>query len=74
MNGLFRQMVVVNIVINLIMPCNQLIDTIMTGQAYGAEALQVYALFLPVSSFFDCSKLPVFQGNPDHMLPFHGKG
>lgn len=51
LNSLFFQLAAVNILINLIQPCNQLIDTILTGQALGARALQVYALFLPVNSF-----------------------
>ena len=51
LNSLFFQLAAVNILINLIQPCNQLIDTILTGKALGAQALQVYALFLPVNSF-----------------------
>ncbi len=74
MNGLFRQMVVVNIVINLIMPCNQLIDTIMTGQAYGAEALQVYALFLPVSSFLIAASCLFSKGTQITCSHFMGRG
>ncbi len=48
---LYGELVAVNILINLIQPCNQLVDTILTGQAYGPEALQIYALFLPVNAF-----------------------
>ncbi len=48
---LYFQLVTVNILINMIQPCNQLVDTIITGKSLGAEALKVYALFLPMNSF-----------------------
>ncbi len=51
LNNLFFQLCAINILINMIQPLNQLIDTIITGKSLGAEALQVYALFLPVNSF-----------------------
>lgn len=51
LQGLFFQLVIVNILIKLIQPCNQLVDTILTGKTLGSQALQVYALFLPVNSF-----------------------
>ena len=51
LRGLFFQLVIVNILIKMIQPCNQLVDTILTGKALGSQALQVYALFLPMNSF-----------------------
>lgn len=52
LHNLFFQLSAVNILINMIQPLNQLIDTIITGKALGAEALKVYALFLPLNAFF----------------------
>ena len=74
LSGLFRQMVAVNIVINLIQPCNQLIDTILTGQAYGADALQVYALFLPVSSFLTAASCFFSKGTQITCSHLMGRG
>ena len=47
----FLQLVVVNILIGLIQPLNGLIDSMLTGNFLGVEAMSCYALFLPVSSF-----------------------
>ncbi|WP_081675970.1 MATE family efflux transporter [Butyrivibrio sp. AC2005] len=47
---LFIQLVVVNSLIGLLQPCNQLIDSVLTGQMLGTYSLKVYALILPVGS------------------------
>lgn len=74
LTGLFRQTVVVSIAINLIQPCNQLIDTILTGHAFGAMALQVYALFLPVNSFIIAASCFFSKGNQITCSHLMGRG
>ncbi len=49
-NRLFLQLMGVNILASLIQPCNQLIDSILTGKYLGQDALAVCALFLPAIS------------------------
>lgn len=57
--GLYLQLMTVNILIGLVQPFNQFIDSMLTGKSLGVSALNAYALFLPVgalilaiSSFF----------------------
>ena len=71
LRGLCLQLMAVNILIGLVQPCNQLIDSMLTGQGLGLDALKAYALFLPigslmfaVSSFFAIGT----QINCSHML------
>ena len=74
LHKLYFQLAVVNILINMIQPCNQLVDTILTGKALGAQALEVYALFLPVNSFLlavSCVLSKGVQITSSHMV---GKG
>ena len=40
----------VNILIGLVLPFNQFVDSMLTGRGLGVAALAAYALFLPVSS------------------------
>lgn len=51
LKGIFIQLMIVNILLGLVQPCNQLVDSILTGKILGTEALEVYALILPVISF-----------------------
>lgn len=69
--GLFLQLMTVNVLIGLVQPCNQFVDSMLTGQGLGISALNAYALFLPVgalmlaiSSFFAIGT----QINCSHML------
>ena len=74
LHKLYFQLAGVNILINMIQPCNQLVDTILTGRALGAQALEVYALFLPVNSFLlavSCVLSKGVQITSSHMV---GKG
>lgn len=71
LRGLFLQLMTVNILIGLVQPCNQFVDSMLTGQGLGLAALKAYALFLPVgslivaiSSFFAIGT----QINCSHML------
>ena len=48
--GLYLQLMSVNILIGLIQPFNQFVDSMLTGKGLGVSALAAYALFLPVSS------------------------
>ena len=59
LTGLYMQLMTVNILIGLVQPCNQFVDSMLTGKGLGVAALNAYALFLPVgalmlaiSSFF----------------------
>ena len=59
LSGLYLRLMTVNILIGLVQPCNQFIDSVLTGKGLGVAALDAYALFLPVgalmlaiSSFF----------------------
>ena len=47
---LFLRLMAVNTLIGLVLPCNQLIDSVLTGKFLGADALTVYGLFLPLES------------------------
>ncbi len=49
---LFLQLMAINILIGLIQPANQLIDSVLTGNGLGIEALEAYALFLPAAALF----------------------
>ena len=51
LKGIFIQLMIVNILLGLVQPCNQLVDSILTGKFLGTVALEVYALILPVFSF-----------------------
>ena len=69
--GLFLQLMTVNILIGLVQPANQFVDSMLTGKGLGVSALNAYALFLPVgalmlaiSSFFAIGT----QLNCSHML------
>lgn len=73
-SDLFLQMAAVNIVINMIQPCNQLIDTILTGKAYGAYALQAYALFLPVNSLLIAVSCIISKGAQISCSHLTGRG
>ena len=71
LTGLYLQLMTVNILIGLVQPCNQFVDSMLTGQGLGISALNAYALFLPVgalmlaiSSFFAIGT----QINCSHML------
>lgn len=71
LTGLYLQLMTVNILIGLVQPCNQFVDSILTGKGLGIAALNAYALFLPVgalmlaiSSFFAIGT----QINCSHML------
>lgn len=67
----YYQLMVVNILISLIQPCNQLIDSMLTGNGLGVESLESYALFFPVGSLV-VALSSVFsvgtQINASHML------
>ena len=59
LTGLYLKLMMVNILIGLVQPCNQFVDSVLTGKGLGIQALNAYALFLPVgalmltiSSFF----------------------
>ena len=47
---LFFQLLAVNILIGLIQPFNQFVDSVLTGRGLGVEALKAYALFLPLGA------------------------
>ena len=47
---LFLQLMVVNILIGLVQPMNQFVDSALTGKGLGTAALQAYALFMPIAS------------------------
>ncbi|MBP5706194.1 MAG: ATP-binding protein [Spirochaetales bacterium] len=47
---LFFQLTALNIFIGLVQPFNQFIDSILTGRGLGIEALEAFALFLPIGS------------------------
>ena len=71
LTGLYLQLMTVNILIGLVQPCNQFVDSVLTGKGLGISALNAYALFLPVgalmlaiSSFFAIGT----QINCSHML------
>ena len=71
LKGLYLQLMTVNILIGLVQPCNQFVDSMLTGQGLGVSALKAYALFLPVealilalNSFFAIGT----QINCSHML------
>lgn len=71
LTGLYLQLMTVNILIGLVQPCNQFVDSMLTGKGLGVAALNAYALFLPVgalvlaiSSFFAIGT----QINCSHML------
>ena len=71
LTGLYLQLMTVNILIGLVQPCNQFVDSMLTGQGLGIAALNAYALFLPVgalmlaiTSFFAIGT----QINCSHML------
>ena len=71
LTGLYMQLMTVNILIGLVQPCNQFVDSMLTGKGLGVAALNAYALFLPVgalmlaiSSFFAIGT----QINCSHML------
>lgn len=71
LTGLYLQLMTVNILIGLVQPCNQFVDSMLTGKGLGIAALNAYALFLPVgalmlaiSSFFAIGT----QINCSHML------
>ena len=51
LKGIFIQLMIVNILLGLVQPCNQLVDSVLTGRFLGTGALEVYALILPVFSF-----------------------
>ena len=74
MHSLYFQLAVVNILINMIQPCNQLVDTVLTGKSLGSQALEVYALFLPMNSFLlavSCVLSKGVQITASHLI---GKG
>ncbi len=50
LSGLYLQLMTVNILIGLVQPFNQFVDSMLTGRGLGLEALKAYALFLPVGS------------------------
>lgn len=71
LTGLYLQLMTVNILIGLVQPCNQFVDSMLTGKGLGLSALNAYALFLPVgalilaiTSFFAIGT----QINCSHML------
>ncbi len=47
---LFLQLTAVNILFNLIQPINNFIDSMLTGSELGLDALENYALFLPLAA------------------------
>ena len=49
-NRLFLRLMAVNVLIGLVLPCTQLIDSVLTGKFLGTAALDVYGLFLPLES------------------------
>ena len=44
----FLQLMLVNILMGLVQPCNQLVDSILTGNSLGLEAMEAFSLFFPV--------------------------
>ena len=59
LTGLYLKLMAINILIGLVQPCNQFVDSVLTGKGLGVAALDAYALFQPVgalmlavSSFF----------------------
>ena len=67
-------LIAVNILSSLIQPCNQFIDSMLTGNGLGIEAMQAYALFFPLGSLvvaLSCVFSVGTQINCSHML---GKG
>lgn len=71
LSRLYLQLMTVNILVGLVQPFNQFVDSMITGQGLGLAALKAYALFLPVgslmlaiSSFFVIGT----QINCSHML------
>ncbi len=51
LTGLYLQLMTVNILVGLVQPCNQFVDSMLTGKGLGISALNAYALFLPVGAF-----------------------
>ena len=58
----------------MVQPCNQIIDTIFTGKAFGAYALQAYALFLPVNSFLIAVSCVLSKGTQISCSHLIGRG
>ena len=43
LTGLYMQLMTVNILIGLVQPCNQFVDSMLTGKGLGVAALNAYA-------------------------------
>ena len=72
--NLFIQLVGTNLFVNMIQPLNQIIDTILTGQALGSNALEAYALFLPINSFMLALSCFFSKGNQIACSHLIGRG
>lgn len=71
---LFIQLVGTNLLVNMVQPLNQIIDTILTGRGLGANALEAYALFLPVNSFMIAMSCLFSKGNQISCAHLIGRG
>ena len=41
---------IINILMGLVQPCNQLVDSMLTGSSLGLDAMKAFSLFFPVGS------------------------
>ena len=71
---LFVQLVAVNILIGLLQPCNQLIDSVLTGQMLGTYSLRIYALILPAASLVMALSFVFSIGTQINVSKMIGKG
>ncbi len=71
---LFIQLVGTNLLVNMVQPLNQIIDTILTGRGLGANALEAYALFLPINSFMIAMSCLFSKGNQISCSHLIGRG
>ena len=74
LKGLFIQLMIVNILLGLVQPCNQLIDSVVTGKMLGTDALKTFALILPVMSLVAAVSFVFSIGTQINVSNTIGKG